>query len=446
MHSQLLAYIQREALFTPEDKLLLAVSGGLDSVCLLHMLVSLKYKPAVAHVNFGLRGKDSDEDARFVENLARQYGLEFHIRRLDAYKAANASEQSIQMAARKLRYAWFRQLQKTYGYKKLVLAHHADDLTETLLLNISRGTGLAGLKGMPTNENRIVRPLIFADKSDLVAYAKEYKLNWREDSSNQKTDYKRNFIRHKVVPLLKEQNPKLNAVVQTATTQAASAEKIITHLINTTPGLIQEKDAVKYINSVVLLQLPEPQLILHYIIKTYGFSWQQSEQVITLMNGASTKSGKQWFSGNWLLAVNRNELVLSEAKQAYYGNNLIELNEGITESVPYNWELKTLPGTDYNIPKEKTIVQLDAEKVKGRLWARPWQQGDRFRPLGMAKGTKKLSDFMIDRKIPLNLKKLVWVVHDEENIVWVAAHQLDDRYKITSSTQKIIQLRQIRHD
>jgi tRNA(Ile)-lysidine synthase len=440
MQREFLAYVNEHNLFTRQHKLALAISGGLDSVVLLHLLLNSDFKPALAHVNFKLRGEESDGDEKFVKNLADKYNLDFYTTELAAEAEAEKKGISIQMAARNLRYTWFKTLEQTEGFDRILLAHHAGDLTETILLNLSRGTGLAGLKGMPVQRDCFVRPLLFADREKIRQYAQEHNIEWREDSSNNSTKYRRNFVRHQIVPSLKEKlNPQLDDVVQVAAEQAAAAERVVLHQIKTTFGLVKESGEVIKIDLPLLQSLPEPTLSLYYLLKNYSFSWQQVKAITSLLNSEATKTGKLFLSSTHQALINRSNLLVEPLDNGYFSEGMKLLTTELTQAGPFIWNFKKYTCSDYAIKNDPKVAALDANLVPEPLTVRPWQEGDRFVPLGM-KGSKKISDFMIDRKIPLNLKSRVWVACAGKHIIWVAGHRIDNRYKVTPNTKTVLEL------
>lgn len=428
------AHIESHFPFLRESKLLIAISGGLDSVVLAHLCHHLGLNLALAHCNFNLRGQESDGDEDFVNKLAENLDVELFIESFDTVGYANEHKQSTQMAARELRYNWFDELAEQLKFDFILTAHHADDNLETFLINLSRGTGLEGLKGIPEINNNIVRPFLKFSREDILMYAETENLKWREDSSNASTKYLRNKLRHDVIPQLKTINPQFLGNFQTTLSN-----------LDETAGIVQEsisrisKNAIKESNNNRILfaisefvKLNNPKAYLYEIFKSYGFTeWND------VYNLLEAQSGKQVFSETHRLLKDREYLILSDLASEKKQEDIFINSE--------EKEVKTALGTlhfsetDVIENLSNQAVYIDKEKLKFPIVVRQWQNGDYFYPFGM-RGKKKLSKFFKDEKLSLLDKENCLLLCSENEIIWVINHRLDDRFKVTNTTNKILKI------
>jgi tRNA(Ile)-lysidine synthase len=429
-------FIAEHQLFSPQDSLLVAVSGGIDSMVLAHLLHQTGYRFSLAHVNFGLRGDESEGDEQFVLQTAEKYSVACFTKYLNAQWTAEKEQISIQMAARKLRYEWFLSLLKQYGYQYVLTAHHQNDVLETVLYNLVRGTGIAGLHGIQPKQNHLVRPLLFATKQEVLQYAQAQNLAWREDSSNKSSKYHRNLLRNEVIPLLKKINPTIEATLQQTVEKVAAVERIFEEQINLLAQKVTTQEGnIIYIDIALLNSEKELLIKLFYLLKPYNFNYTQTQQIIeTLYRPA----GRLFESDTHTLVKDRTHLVISPRTIT----DFTPLQVSKTMNIAYNQHLSlhiqqfTKPA-EYEIEKSASVACIDKQKLVFPLVARTWRQGDKFQPLGM-KGMKKISDFLIDKKIPLNLKDKIWVLcNGNGEIVWVIGHRIDDRYKVTTNTTEV---------
>lgn len=443
MQEKFLAYINEKELLQPGDRVLLALSGGLDSVVMAHLFKHSPYPFALAHVNFGLRGEASEEDARFAGRLAHTLQVPFYTKRLAAAEKAEAEGISIQMAARDLRYQWFEELCQQENFAAVATAHHLNDLAETLLLNLSRGTGLAGLKGFLPKRDRIIRPLLFARRQELETYARQQELSWREDSSNQSLKYRRNKIRHLVIPPLKELNPQLEHTLQDVSNRLGAAERLLAAMVEKLRRKVQQQEEGHVVLAYPpILKKQEPQYLLTELLQPFGFRWQDAGQLLAgLQKATGTLSGKEYRSATHRLVVDRQRLVITALCSAtLLPPTLLTEEAQALRMGPWQFTTRRLPAAGYRFSADPGIAALDADSLQFPLLLRPVQAGDRFQPLGM-QGKKKLSDFMIDQKIAVNLKDEVLVLVSAGEIVWVAGHRIDERFKIRKQTQEIFEIR-----
>lgn len=430
------AYIKQEKLILSKDKVLLAVSGGVDSIAMCELFKQADISFGIAHCNFQLRGKESEEDENFVEALAEHYGVSFHSIGFETNAFAKKNKLSIQAAARKLRYDWFEELRTHFNYTSVATAHHSDDSIETFFINLIRGTGISGLHGILPKQGNIIRPLLFAGKTELLAFAKKNKLKFREDSSNSSEKYLRNKIRLKLVPLLKEINPDISNTLLENMQRLAMAENIyLKEIEKQKKKVLKEQKGKLYLSITKLRELDPIGTYLFEILRPLGFNASTVEDIIASLDG---HSGKQFFSETHRLIRDREELVIESLKLEARSKKL-EVKSGQKEIGFNDLKLtfsKALLTSNFTLPTSKKIAALDFDKLKFPLKIRKWKNGDSFQPLGM-KGKKKLSDFFIDRKFSIDKKEKTWLLISGEDIVWIIGERMDDRFKITPKTKKI---------
>lgn len=433
-------HITKNLNFLNESKLLIAISGGLDSVVLTHLCHTSKLNVTLAHCNFKLRGNESDDDEHFVLELGDRLDLEVFVEYFDTEAYAEAEKLSIQMAARELRYHWFSDLAQNLNFDYILTAHHADDNLETFLINLTRGTGLNGLTGIPEINDNIVRPLLPFSREQLESYAKENRLQWREDSSNISDKYLRNKLRHHVIPLLKEVNPEL----------LQNFKKTLDHL-NDTADIVEEslnavaKRAIDCIDEhQITFKISEfkkvnnPKAYLYELFKAYGFT--EWNDVVNLLDA---QSGKQVLSSTHRLIKDRSHLILTDLYLTERSRNAnhepIPINKN-DKKVEMPLGVLILDEIDSVTKPSKTNICVDRDTLVFPLQVRRWREGDVFYPLGM-KGKKKLSKYFKDEKLSIVDKEKVWVLTSEDNIVWVVGMRVDERFKVTDSTKHILQIK-----
>ena len=426
-------HLNTQLAFLKDKKLLVAVSGGIDSVALTHLAYKSGLHIAMAHCNFNLRGKESDADEDFVLQLAEDLDLEVFVESFDTEAYAKANKRSIQMAARELRYQWFEELAEQLKFDYILTAHHADDNLETFLINFTRGTGLEGLTGIPEINGRFVRPLLTFSREAIEAYVKAQKLLWREDRSNASTKYLRNKLRHDVIPILKEINPSLLQSFQntlqnlndTASIVSDSIESLKTRAIDET-----EANCVK-IKILEIENFQNPKAYLFELLKPYGFTeWQDVEGLLT------AQSGKQVFSGSHRLIKHRDYLLLTEVVEADFTtiNVKADTNSVITPlgTLVFD-EVESIGATNTN------IMYTDKALLQYPLLIRNWQEGDVFYPLGM-QGKKKVSKYFKDEKWSLLEKEQALLLCANNQVVWIIGNRADNRFKVTENTKQILKI------
>lgn len=427
-------FISRHKLFDTQDRILLAVSGGLDSMVMLDLFKEAKLNFGVAHCNFQLRGDASDEEEVLVNQSCHRYGVECYSKRFETNNYAEKSGQSIQMAARELRYDWFNEILSQSSFHWLATAHHLNDNLETVLLRWTQGTSLERMTGIPILNGKIIRPLLFASRAEIETYARSKKLTWREDASNASDDYHRNFIRHQVIPKLREINPSLEE------TFADSLEKIRGSYELMLRGLEQLKDTITktsgrdfIIDKNLLGLMKNPAFICYEWLKPYGFEW---DRCVQLAEALESQPGKQFLSGTHRAVIDRETIIVSPVME--WPNDIL-IEEGQDRAGLGIWQLSIRESDGTAIRKEREFASLDKSKVKFPLLWRKWRNGDDFYPLGMGH-RKKVSDFLIDEKVPVSDKSQVTVVESAGEVIWVAAYRIDDRYKVTPGTKKVLEL------
>lgn len=414
--------------------MLVAVSGGMDSVVLTHLCHHLKLNIALAHCNFNLRGNESDADEDFVLELAEDLDLEAFIESFDTEAYAKDRKLSIQMAARELRYAWFEELAEKLKFEYVLTAHHADDNLETFLINLSRGTGLEGLTGIPEVNNKLVRPLLPFSRETIEAYAKKNKLKWCDDSSNASTKYLRNKLRHDVIPVLKDMNPQLLRNFQKTRHHLTDASYIIEESVDAfLSKAIENMD-----DNVVKFKIPEFKKLKHpkpYLYETFKeFGFTQWDDIYDLLDA---ETGKQVFSATYRLIKNREHLLLSEIKTAKSKPILISENDKKVET-PFG--ILFFDEVDAIEEKQKNRIYVDKDKLKFPLTIRTWEEGDVFYPFGMT-GKKKLSKYFKDEKLSLLDKENTRLLCSGNDIVWVVNRRADNRFKVTENTKHILKIK-----
>lgn len=433
MQNSFLDYIKKHALINDDGRVLVAVSGGIDSVVLAHLFKSANFKLGIAHCNFQLRGLDSDDDAAFVKQLALDLDVPFHIKKFKTKAHAAANGISTQMAARELRYDWFYELLAAYEYNKIAAAHHKNDNVETLVHNLTRGTSIAGLRGMLPIFGEVIRPFLGISRKEIEEYAQSHGIKWREDVSNKGLNYKRNFIRHEVLPKFEELNPNYLEVINTSMAKNLEVELAFKDRITRLKKSLLKNSKAKTIH-IAFKELKSEGVgpyLLSEVLKEYGINF---EQCVLILSRLDDNSGKQFIGDGFVLLIDRAHIIISPKAHEASEHQIITAKTKVIQSKSQFTFTKSK--TDVVVEKNENKAFLDFDKLKFPLVLRTWQEGDYFRPLGM-KGKKKVSDFMIDTKIPLNLKKEQELVLSGDDIVWVVGMRIDDRYKVTSKTKHI---------
>jgi tRNA(Ile)-lysidine synthase len=414
-----------------QTKIVLALSGGLDSVALFHLFHLSGFSFEVAHCNFNLRAEESDADEKFVIDLCASLNIPLHIKQFNTEAFAKDNGISIQMAARDLRYSWFEEIRESEQIDYIATAHHQDDQIETVLLNLSRGTGLKGMHGILAKHESLIRPLLFCDRQALALWIKDNKFLYREDSSNASVKYSRNKLRHKVLPVLKEINASLGSTMQQNVERFdASHQNLSFFYEKERATILSAKEDEIRINLLEIQKWPSPIDALFHYLSVYGFNdWKAMEQQL------NSDSGKIISSKTHQLLKDRNALILKEIPISRDEEYLIQDATSFI-SEPINLKFECLQIEDFKLMKDSTIAALDYDKLDFPLTLRKWRKGDVFQPLGM-RGNKKLSDFFIDKKLSLFEKQNTWIVCTNDEIVWVVGARIDERFKLVENSQKV---------
>ncbi|MGN6342103.1 MAG: tRNA lysidine(34) synthetase TilS [Ginsengibacter sp.] len=451
--------IEQQKLFQKNDYLLLAVSGGADSVALCELCFQAGFHFEIAHCNFQLRGEESERDEKFVLQLGEKYWTKVHLKKFDTTDYAVQNKISIQVAARELRYQWFDELLKdvraepsTDGHLSfgiddsaltihhssfLLTAHHANDNIETLLMNFFKGTGIKGLQGIMPKQKKIVRPLLFAKREEILSFIKENNLEFVEDSSNNSDKYTRNYFRHQLIPSIQKVFPQveenlLNNIERFGEMEILYNQSVFLHK----KKLLEQKGNEIHIPVLKLLKTKPLKTITYEIIRDYGFTAHQIDDAVSLLNA---ESGKFISSPTHKILKNRNWLIIAPVSSIEAQHILIEETEKEISFEQGKLKLKKHAATNEKLPAEKNIATLDLKNVSFPLLLRKWKRGDYFYPLGM-QGKKKLSKFFIDQKISLTEKEKIWVIESDKKILWIIGQRIDDRFKVTEKTKQVLQI------
>lgn len=399
---------------------------------LAYLLKEVGEEIGLAHCNFGLRGKESDADELFVLELSERWNIPVFTESFETKAYAETHKVSTQMAARDLRYPWFEEIRHDFKYDFVVTAHHADDDLETFLINLSRGTGLRGLTGIPEQNERVVRPLLIFSREDIFKFAKSTELPWREDSSNLGKDYVRNQMRHDVIPPFKKISESWLTTFKKTQKNLRNSEALVEDYLQLVTLLVMEEGPLGLTLHISKLnELPHREALIYELLAPYGFTaWEDIDQLL------SAQSGKQIFSKSYSLLKDRDVLLLTHiSSEVEVVEKIITKNES---QIDEPLKMSFIPTDKMGYIDNRTIY-VDSEKIQYPLTLRKWQEGDVFQPFGM-KGKKKLSKFFKDEKLSLVAKKEVWVLLSRNRIIWIVGLRMDDRFKITPNTNKILKI------
>ena len=415
-------YIEENSLATHDDRILLTVSGGVDSMVMLSLFTRCGYRVGVAHCNFQLRGTESDEDEVLVEEEAKKYGVEFYNKRFETKAEMERTGESMEMAARRLRYAWFDALSHEHGYTAVAIAHHADDSIETFFINLLRGTGLRGLTGISTQVGKIIRPLLFASRREILEYAVQNRIPFREDSSNRSTKYLRNKIRLGLIPRIREINPKFTSLMSRNLARLTDAQLFINHGIERIRGEA----------------FPQGFVIYELLSSGYGFKGDVIDSLCHALEQGAT--GRRFYAREHVACIDRGRIVVAPvapddaclttvpkgALRSYCGNSVLYYEYCDIDTIK-----------NFGVPEH--IAQIDADRLQFPLTLRRWQEGDWFVPFGMT-GRKKVSDFLVDAKVSVAEKQRQFVLVSGGEIAWLVGRRIDDRYRLTDRTENVLRI------
>jgi tRNA(Ile)-lysidine synthase len=434
-------YITEHSLLKPGDKILLAVSGGIDSMVMTHLFMHAGIAIGIAHCNFSLRFAESDKDEEMVSKFAAENNIEFFTTRFDTNSYASKNGLSIQMAARELRYRWFEYIRKENEYDAIAVAHNLNDNIETLLINLIRGTGIAGLTGMKPSANNIIRPLLFATRREIVSYCEKNNINYREDKSNADTKYLRNRIRHQVIPLLREINPSIEGTLNDTAGIFSGINEVVSDYITLLRGNISDKgDGCTLFKASLLIPYINNKAVLFELFRPYGIGEVSGNDLINIIKG---KTGSRLLTRSHLILKNREEIVVSPLSDKDY-NMMIINNPRELKQISQVLSVKSVKVTDnFKIPCETSQAFLDEDKLVFPLTVRKWRQGDYFFPLGM-KNKKKLSDYFTDNKFSLIDKDNSLLLESDGKIVCILGERIDDRFRITAKTKKALIIKTVK--
>lgn len=434
LKERFISNIKKQNLFQQDDRLLLAVSGGVDSVVLCELCRQAGYNFEIAHANFQLRGEESEEDERFVHSLGKKYNVRVHIKKFSTEKHAEENKISIQVAARELRYYWFNELLKQ-GPKYALTAHHQGDNIETATMNFFRGTGIAGLRGMLYKNNYIIRPLLDFAKEEIINFASVHNLQWREDSSNASDKYSRNYFRQNIIPAVKKIYPETDHNIAGNIARLRETEILYHQAIGQhKKQLLETKGKEVHIPVLKLKRIEPLASVIYEIIREFSFTSQQVAEVISLLDAEQSSFVK---SATHRIIKNRNWLIIAPNEAEDGGIVIIEKEQKRVSFSKGSLEIDHKEKA--SISGDNKIACLDAKEIKFPLILRKWKQGDYFYPLGMVK-KKKIARFLIDQKLSPTEKENTWVLESARKICWIVGMRIDDRFKIKDNTKEIIRI------
>ncbi len=461
------SYIQKHQLFGFKDQLLVAVSGGIDSVVLCQLCKTAGFDFKIAHCNFQLRGEESERDEAFVKSLGEKYGVEIFIKKFATEIFAEQNKVSIQVAARELRYGWFEELRieienrqpaqekrKLSGTKPhltshmvyptfVLTAHHANDNIETLLMNFFKGTGIAGLRAIEPRHGKIIRPLLFVKKEELLNFANENNLQFVEDSSNLSDKYTRNYFRNQLIPSLQKVFPGVEENLINNIERFGEIDELYRQIISQhTKELIEKKGNEIHIPVLKLKKTKALSTVLYEVIKEFGFNAHQADEVKKLLD---SDSGKFISSATHKIIKNRNWIIIAPHNTMEASNILINEDDREIKFEDSILKFEKTLAEEIELTSDSSIALLDADKITFPLLLRKWKRGDYFYPLGMKKASgtpakKKLGKFFIDQKLSIIEKEKIWIIESNKKIIWVVGKRIDDRFKITSNSTRLIKI------
>lgn len=431
-------HLHQNQLLPDKGIVILAVSGGVDSVVMAHLFHRIEVQAVIAHCNFHLRGEESNEDERFVRDLGKHLGFEVLVKHFDTHAEVEKRGESVQMVARDLRFGWFDELLKKDEYSVVAAAHHLDDQIETFFINLLRGTGISGLRSILPKQYNVIHPMLFSTRKQIEGFAMKENIAYRDDSSNESLKYRRNVIRHKLIPVLADLEPGFREAFKGNFELLRSAETMLNdHADRMMNDCVKQKGERVFIDKSSLRNIPSAKEVFSYYLVQYGF---HRNTTLKAFDSLGALSGKQFYSPTHRLLNDRDDLIL-EPLQDEALNQKVMVEESTNEiHHPLKLKFTKQPfASDLVISSDKNIAMLDIEKLEFPLTIRRWKQGDAFHPLGMT-GKKKVSDFFIDSKFSISEKENTFFLLSGRRIVWVIGHRIDHRYRITSDTKQILKI------
>ena len=437
MLKNLKKYIVAEELLDSDSRLVLAVSGGCDSMVMLDLFRLIEHDFVVAHCNFKLRGAESEGDEVFLRDYCGEHGLELYVKTFETREFALQEGISIEMAAREIRYQWFYELMDSLKYDFLLTAHHQDDLVETMLINLSRGTGIRGLSGIHPKKGRLVRPLLFASRKQILEYAQTNQVPFREDSSNKELVHQRNLVRHQIIPLLEQINPAFKSNAAKTAGVLKQTEQVYQAKIDEEKANFISREGINLHLSIVYLQQSSfAESVLFEVLHPFGFN---ADQVFEISQSLQAEAGKIFYSETHRLVKDREVFILTPRAEDQQQRFYIE-KDCLSITVPFEMQFSKLEKDEqFQFSREKNIADLAFDKLDFPLMLKKWEQGEYFQPLGMT-GFKKLSDFFIDEKFSIPEKENAWILYSGGKVVWIVGYRMDNRFKITSDTKRVLRI------
>lgn len=436
MLQRFLEFSKKERLFSANSRLLLAVSGGVDSMVMARLFREAAIDHAIAHCNFSLRGEESDGDEKFVSAYAREHDIPFFAERFNTLGHAAAKKISVQMAARELRYEWFGTLVTREGLDAVAVAHNLNDNAETFLINLIRGTGLSGLTGMSPSHDRIIRPLLFASREEIAAFASEKKISFREDSSNSQVKYTRNRIRHNVIPEMEKVNPGVLTAITDTMSHLTSTSGIMAAYIEGLSEAIFRPDGNSFTADTKALSDLKPLAPhIYELFRKFGISPKQTGEVISLLG---SQTGRYVLTTTHRLLCDRGRIIITERGESETSDYIFSSIDDMRLSGLFS-DVRIADSDGEPLPVSPLTASLDLNRITFPLKVRNWDNGDRFMPLGM-KHMKKVSDFLIDLKVPVSIKEKVLLLLSGDEIMWVMGYRIDERFRVTGQSGRILVL------
>lgn len=425
-------YIQENELMGDYTTVVVGFSGGADSMALLDILIQLGYRCVAAHCNFHLRGEESDRDARFAQQWCKERSIQFEIVDFDTVGYADSNKISIEMAARDLRYGWFEELRQKYDSDAIAVAHHKDDSVETMLLNLSRGTGISGLRGILPKNGYVVRPLLALSREEIEQYLNRKDIPYRTDSTNKEDIYRRNYIRLNIIPALRKLNPSVSEALFRTSKNLAEVEKIYRNAIDASIAKVLNDSRID-IN--LLMKEVSPQAVLYEILSPMGFKPSVVVDVVQSMHG---ESGRVFYSDTHRLIKDRDCFIIDEWSDRD-DDGVFYIDDAQSElKTPVSLVLQTIPRPEV-FDKSNRVLYVDRNKLVFPLMLRRWEHGDWFIPFGM-KGRKKVSDYFTDQKLSVKDKEEIWLLFSDDKLVWIVGHRSDNRFRADDTTTEVLRV------